>query len=359
MSILYVGPYRQSDEWGYTSQAFAKLLVEQKGLEVVLRPVWFNNQDVSADIGNLEQYEYNELETADILIQHGLPSYLNYNGKFRTNIAVTSVDCRIDNTDWVTHLNLFDKVIVFSGYEAELLKESGVTVPIHGFGFPPVILHPEVQDLDLKFSGTKYYTIGSLDMKSGLRETIAAYLSSFSILDSTILIVLTNDSAPIETEINNIKSHLGIFNNPQHYPHIALINNTEIPLVNYVHGYADFYIDVSYNARTSQNTLKAIVNNSLPIMLDTCTGLMPGYPFVVDSHEEVSIYPNRPLQTLYSGEFNWRVPRMSDLRSVFQSTYNMTDEQKEQESQRMAGFRSKMFELPRKWLEIALTQKES
>ena len=55
-----------------------------------------------------------------------MPETLNYEGDFNYNIAITKVDCRIDNLSWVENLKLFDKICVFSPFEKQLLKESGI-----------------------------------------------------------------------------------------------------------------------------------------------------------------------------------------------------------------------------------------
>ena len=66
-NVLYIGPYRQNDEWGYTSKAFVNLLSAQD-IKLVIRPVWFTGEVVSLDVEALEPYEYNKLDSCDILI---------------------------------------------------------------------------------------------------------------------------------------------------------------------------------------------------------------------------------------------------------------------------------------------------
>jgi len=349
MSVLYVGPYRQQDEWGYTSRAFANLLAAQKEQlpDLVMRPVWFNNQQKLTDIGQLEEYEFKKVDSPDVIIQHGLPNYLNYNGNFKKNIAVTSVDCRVDNTDWVTHLNLFDTVVVFSEHEAQLLKDSGVTTEVFHFDFAPLYFSNEVEDLNLKFNRFKFYTIGSLDIKSGLREVVASYLSAFTILDNVMLVVCSSDAQKLEEEIKVIKSGLGKFFDEQHYPHIAIINNTNLPILNYVHDYCDCYIDASYNSRTNQNMLKAIAYNSLPMMTDVC-GIIKDYPFTIKTHNDISIYPQRPIRELYSGEFSWEMPSMNSIRANMRAIYNADEEVLEKASQQVMKLKSSLFKIPNK-----------
>lgn len=76
MEILYIGPYRQNDEWGYTSKALVKLIGDMD-FHLVTRPVWFTGENKSRHVEDIEKFERNELASCDVLIQHGLPSYLN------------------------------------------------------------------------------------------------------------------------------------------------------------------------------------------------------------------------------------------------------------------------------------------
>ena len=60
-NVLYIGPYRQLDEWGMNSRAFAKMLSQQEGVNLVLRPVWFNQDSHMVDIGDLSKYENKQI----------------------------------------------------------------------------------------------------------------------------------------------------------------------------------------------------------------------------------------------------------------------------------------------------------
>lgn len=344
MDVLYVGPYRQNDEWGYTSKAFAQLLSNQE-INLVTRPIWFNNEIMAVDVEAIEPYEFNTLDNYDVLIQHGLPSALNYNGDFKRNIAITSVDCIVANTDWVTHLNLFDEIVVFSEYEKQLLIDSQVTSNIIAFKFPPLFFNPAKNDLNLNFQGTKFYTTGSLDIKSGLRETIAAYLSSFSILDNVILILATTDGDAVEKEIMNLKVALGIFGDARYYPNIAVVSNNSAPILNYLHEYCDVFVHVPYNMRIGQELLRAISFNSIPAILRTPNSLFDeSYPFMVECNNDLAIYPQRPLPLLYTAEYDWLTPNIMSLSSTMLQIHSTTNFDETQ--QYLASIKSKLISHP-------------
>jgi len=317
-NVLYIGPYRQNDEWGFTSRALVNLLAQQD-INLHIKPVWFNQDYEYVNMEEFSEYENKKLHSdqKDVLIQHGIPSYLNYNGNFKENIIVLSLDCEIDNTDWVDHINVFDKVVVFSEYEKELLEKSKVTTPIFNFSTPPVLEDYEVETFPFDIDGTKFYCQASLDKKSGLDEIISAYLSAFSIDDNVMLALCVSPETAqtVEELIVHIKRRLGIYAEASYYAPIAVcpINNQR--LMNHVHMQSDYFIDASYNCRISQNILKAINLKSTPIVLDTCYSLFKDdYKYLIKSHDETCLYESRPIKGLYTG--SWRVPSIEHLKSL-------------------------------------------
>jgi len=345
-NVLYVGPYRQNDEWGYTSKAFASLLASQKDINLVLRPIWFTGEENSKHVENLEPYELNNImESKDVLIQHGLPSYINYNGDFTTNIGVLAVDSRIDSLDWVNHLRLMDKIVVFSDFEKELLVDSGIEPDqITALPFPPMFLINTINNLDLDLTGTIFYTTGSLDQKGGLQEILAAFLSTFSISDNAHLIVTCNNSSEIQKVVTGLKQQLGIFDQPSYYPNIIVIDTLAPEVVNYTHEIGDFFIDAGYNCIPSQNLLRAIAYNSIPIIPDN-TKLFPDYDFYIDTYDEIAIYAERAIENLWSGEFTWKRPRMDSIRNMMKKAVG-NPELKEKNLQKLAVFKQGIVRVP-------------
>ena len=105
MNVFFVGPYRQSDNWGKVSRSFLRLLHSQENVDVVSRPIFYNINSTVKDIGVLESGEHKKLSERDILIQFGLPITFVYDGTFKKNIAVTMVESKVENIGWTTSLN--------------------------------------------------------------------------------------------------------------------------------------------------------------------------------------------------------------------------------------------------------------
>lgn len=328
--VLFVGPYRQWDEWGKCSRAFVKNIAEHPNSKLSIRPVWFNSAKEIIEIeGVLKNCEFSRPENLDVLIQYGLPNMLNYNGRFKKNVAVTSVDCRIDNTDWVMHLNMFDQVVVFSKYEQELLEQSGVTSKILSFKIsPPLGMRIGINEKFDIPQRIKFYTNGSMDQKGGMTQTIISYLSSgLTNRDDVILIIATEDEKSVNQSVDMIRKGLGIFKNESYYPTIGI---SSLEKIDGLHKSCDFYIDSSYNARVGQTTLNAMQENSIVIVPDCLRDVFDyEYPFLINTDLEKCVYPQKPIAGLYSGEFSWRVPNTQSLSEKILMAYSMKEEEKE------------------------------
>ena len=322
MEVLYIGPYRQLDSWGQTSRGLLSLLAGQD-IDLIARPVWFTGDQRGIDLGELEVYESKELVDRNVLIQHGLPSSLNYNGDFKTNIAVTSIDCDVSHTNWIDHLNLFDLVIVFSDFEKELLEKSDkLTVDVVALSHPPHSPSNEIADLDLSnIKERKFYAVGSTDIKSATKELLISFLASFSILDDVTLLLATDQPKEMEGLVGHIKQHLGIFSDARYYPNIAIINSASQSIMNYLHQVGDIYVDVGYNLRMGGPVLDAIANSSLTVLLDTCK-----YGSVsVKSQPEIMFTASKPLPYLYTGHSTWQVPNTAHLSYALKEVINRDD----------------------------------
>lgn len=355
-NILYIAPYRQIDEWGKNSKAFLNLLLNNNNIDLTIRPVWFNHNNNYYEESNLiEKYEFKKIKNKDILIQYGLPNYLNYDGSFKKNIAITHIDCHTNNIGWDEHLNLFDKVIVFSEFEKQILLESNIKTDIFNFKYPPFYgnTNDNIKEINLGHLKNNFIFYASLskDIKSGIKELLTSYLSSFDTLDNVILILLHNEN-DFEKEIDNIKNLLNIYGDHEYYPNIALINYSD-EIINYLHLNGDCYIDVSYNSRISQHTLKAIYNQK-PILLLENSKIMDEYPLYVKTHDEIINYNNRPIYGLYSGEYSWKIPNTCDLRNKLKQIYYNSNNIRDIAIQKIMKLRTSIFDINQYNLEEAL-----
>ena len=89
MNILFVGPYRQKDEWGRKSKSILKA-VQKTGHDVTSRPI-FLTSDPNVD-NYMESCEFNTSEHYDILIQFLLQPYAIYDGRVSKRIGIFNTE---------------------------------------------------------------------------------------------------------------------------------------------------------------------------------------------------------------------------------------------------------------------------
>ena len=85
MNVLFIGPYRQDDEWGRKSRAVLRAL--QRGdNQVTSRPIF-----LSTNVPHNEYAEKSEFLTAenyDVLVQFMLQPYVVYDGRVSKRIGI-------------------------------------------------------------------------------------------------------------------------------------------------------------------------------------------------------------------------------------------------------------------------------
>lgn len=323
MNVLYLGPYRQTDGWGQASRSVASLLNTIPDINLEIRPLWLNNEVGVTKLGDLDIAETNRLSSHDIVIQHTLPNHMVYDGTFSQNIGITSVDCRMKGSSWVDSLNRMDKVIVFTDHESDMLRYSGVTVPIESLVFAPLTPSGSTQALEFPDARFRMYSTASLDPRSGLDELLIAYLASFRPEHGALLMLMSDDQDKLKEKIHGIKRAMGLYNNDDQYPHICVINSTHQSVINALHDHCNVFIDVSFDARPSLIATRAMLSGNLPIILDT-------YPAVngslcVESYRERIVYANRPLRELYTAHNTWCRPYIESLCDAFKSLLRLPD----------------------------------
>ena len=89
MNILFIGPYKQADEWGRKSKSILKGL-QKTSHRITSRPVFLStNIDGNAAI---EQSEFITSDHYDILIQFALQPYIVYNGDVKKRIGIFNTE---------------------------------------------------------------------------------------------------------------------------------------------------------------------------------------------------------------------------------------------------------------------------
>ncbi|NVM34824.1 MAG: hypothetical protein HWN81_04465 [Candidatus Lokiarchaeota archaeon] len=320
MSILYIGPYRQTDSWGKISKALLDNLafcIEDKN-NLSSRNIWYNQSIDSVINGEIFEFEKRKVSKPEILIQHGIPNNLVYHGKFKKNIVVTSIEHDISYVGWVSNLNLFDTIVVFSEHEKEILKKSGVKTEIFNFDTYPVNLS-SIKDkkIDISLGNKKtFYAEVSTNSKSGINQILSAYYSTFTSLDDVALILYSSDKNLLNF-INEFKEKMNLYSSKELYPTVAIANSEDE--IDWSHKFSDFYIHVNFNAKPDINFLKSIYQNKICLCLDNVK-LLNNYDYQIKSHYEISVGSTK--SNFYKHKNYYTIPSSADLSNKMKMAFD-------------------------------------
>ena len=129
MKVLYIGCYRDLTGWGQAATDYI-LAMDSVGIDVVCKPLKLN-QNLGAIPERIIELESKDSAGADICIQHVLPHYMDYNGRFKKNIALYATETsHFKGSSWASRINQLDEAWVINNEMVEASKRSGVSLPI-------------------------------------------------------------------------------------------------------------------------------------------------------------------------------------------------------------------------------------
>lgn len=185
MKILYIGPYRQNNDYGIMSKLHLQNLV-QSNHHITSRPIYFSENHTERFAHDPLQYENIIHENYDYLIQYCPIDMLQRHGGFPKNIAIP-IFGRTKNvkSHTIKTLNMFDKVIVDNDMDESSLVRAGSVNHI------TKITHPIIKDLiagvrekklnlGIHNSATQFYFFGSIENDLDiLQKILVSFYISF------------------------------------------------------------------------------------------------------------------------------------------------------------------------------------
>ena len=314
MNILFIGPYRQSDSWGNLSRSLLKSLSLIDDISITCRPVFLSNLPEQKNLDpSIFSFEANKKEKYDVLIQHMLPNYMLYNSNFETVIGVSSFETR-RNRQWDNYLMLLDKVFVSTEAEKSGISEE-IKNKVHVIGGAV-----EVDEL-AKNNGNRFtfYTIaGGLETLAGTKNIIQASCSEFHMNDNVTLVLQAEDSQKADAMIAESLREIGVYN-AGYYPHIHVVQGLDG-----LHEGCNCYIDASFSTGFSHHVATALLSGNPPVVIrgsgrDEFVTNENG--FIVDSYEDILIYPDRPLADMFTARETCFKPNLLSLKSTLRSCF--------------------------------------
>lgn len=284
MSVLYLGPYRQTDINGQVSRFFLNTILSKYDPgSVVSRPIYLSNE-----IGLLsKKIKFNTEVTNlvskyDILVQHMPIEHMQYMpGVAKLHYAFPIID-NLENfgllADNLSILNYFDKIFVQSNKEKNTLAKivDGDKIEV----FIPQINKEEFNKIikqKYKFanyeSSKKFYFIGNLNKDESIIKKIifSMYVSTADWDISPICVFFLDfdhkpDIVSLDNEIKNIRKNFGL--SEDYGKEIFIFKHfTEAELI-VAHGSCDTYLSLNDSQTYYLQELYASICNNQIISLD-------------------------------------------------------------------------------------------
>ena len=335
MKVLYLGVYRDGTGWGSAAQDYI-LALDAADIEVVPRAIKLNNVD--AEVPNrLLELEQNDDSDCDVVIQHILPHYMDYNGSFDKNIALYVTEtshCR--NTAWPERINLMDEAWVPNQDMIQNAVASKICAPIH------VIPHAcdvsryqkSYEPLDIGYIKDKFvfYYIGEVNRRKNIPALIKAFHVEFGIHEDVALVLkahlpgksVKDSESHLKFMCDGIKDGLKMYPNRSTYHNEVFISQrlTDEDIMR-IHKTCDCFVSTSFGEAWCIPAFDAMAMGNTPI----CTrnggpqDFLRGCGWLVDKRAEPCFGMTETFSEMYVGDENWDGISQSHLMSCMREAF--------------------------------------
>lgn len=344
MNTLFIGPYRQNDDWGLLSIDYIKALLSNPDIRLTTRPYYYINSinpNIPQSIVECENTCYSNY---DIVIQKLLPHsvYTSTKGSYTKNYGIINVETGgWTNTRAIMTLNKLDGIFVTTTYEKKWLEQSGVTTDVH--------VVPSPVDIDFIISNStykvqlptcidhtfKFYCYADYSDRSHLDTIIKAFHMSFKETDRVSLIIKTSntDKAPsdfrhrIQNDISKIKEQLEI--NKTYKNELIITEYFDEKHMVGLHNAADCFINIASGNNFCRQTLIAKALGKTPIVMENtglCDFIDNTSGFIIKSEKTPVLMNKKPLPTeyeIFAADKFWYTPKIYSLVETMKKAFDM------------------------------------
>lgn len=224
MKICYTGPFLDSSGYGEATRNFIKALHEA-GADFKTELVKFTTREFGDSITRNLAKELAERNISyDVKILHVTPDlYKKYMEPGKYNIGHLFWETTRLPEDWVRACNSLDEIWTGAGTNAQVLKDSGVTVPITIIP-EPINIQPETPEpFQLpNFNGFVFYSIFEWTERKNPRTLLNAFWREFKGQEDVCLLIKTHKGSftsqgvtEIITDVRTWKRALGHRDSPR------------------------------------------------------------------------------------------------------------------------------------------------
>ena len=339
MDILFVGPYKQTDEWGRKSRALLDAL-KRTGNRITSRPIYFVSQGWTYS----EEAEFSTSESYDAVIQFTLPVFAVYDGRCKKNIGFFNTDT-IDTAPFstaISRMKLLDEVWVenkdiyqnlqnkVGDTRVSLIKpymDTSLEREVYTGRYPQGIITKDNGPLKNRFI---FYAIGSLEEREGAKELLCAYLSEFSASDNCALVyILENplDPARVNQFVETCHLSTGATKAREQKPFMHFMNpDSSLPIEArlVIHREGDCFISPDYSLNCNALTLEAVAAQSTPIVNKNTTAyelLGERNSWGIESYKDSCILSHRSFDDMFTAHEICVKPTIRSLRHNMREAY--------------------------------------
>lgn len=337
MRVVLIGHYRDGGGYSTACREMA-LAMDSVGLDVILRPLKLNDNQEKLHPRLLE-LENKSAQGAEVVINHTLPSFMDYDGRVKNIAYFASETSSFRDSGWADKLNVMDEVWVINRTSAGACRQSGVQRSLR------VIPHavdtakfehswkplPVIEEL-CRENDFIFYTIGEFNRRKNYGALLAAFHAEFDPEEPVQLVVKAHKPGMSTEEFRQGWNHLnhislqgiGLYRDPATYKKpILLPERMSEEEINRLHSSCDCFVQPSHGEAWSIPAMDAMGFGKTPIVtnwggyLDYISG-QEG--FLVDCKLD-TCFGADSLPGLYTANELWASVNLSNLRRCMRLVY--------------------------------------
>ena len=338
MNILFVGPYKQVDEWGRKSRYLLNALKKTQH-NITSRPLYFS----SSFQRYVEPAEHRVFDNYDTVIQFTLAPFCIYDGYFKKNIGIFNLSTKESSVyrPIAQKTDLLDELWVDSAKIKDGLDQHATRTKIKYLSpfidfdiLNRISPDPVIERASANFVNDNrfafYSIIGGLEEKGGLTEMLTAYYSTFSMQEKVVLNLIIEshvEPAPLQAIIEQSKEILGAIRPPEDFPAVSILNSADhIPDASRmkIHEECDCFISNEYALNINSVTIEAACFGNTPIINkgnEAYHVLGEENSWGVESYEESCLLSKRPFPDMFTAYEACSKPIVNSLGEQMREAY--------------------------------------
>jgi len=338
MKVLYIGHYREGSGWGQAAIDYI-LAMDSVGIDVVPRAVKLNQRQLQLPERILE-LESKESLGCDVCIQHVLPTMLDFNSRFKKNIALYATETsNFKQSSWARKINTMDEAWVINNQMKQASLDSGVDVPIkiipHASDFSKFEMRHKKIEIPNSEGNFIFYTIADFNRRKNIEAIVRSFHSEFSKNEPVSLLIKTGSegmnsdtcAASMQSICNEIKEELKIFPDTDSYKEDLIITDyLSEKDIERIHQTCDCFITSSYGEAWCIPAFDAMGFGNTPICSNTggmADFLKEGGGVLVSGRMEPVTGMLNTIPDMFTAKENWFSIDENELKASMRNIYEM------------------------------------